>query len=102
MQPTMRMTRILIFVLLILRLFAAPISARKPEGREAGSKSAGFTVRVCSWPAQRAQRQTIASISVPRKPGLTAGDQLPVFCASAMRRCLSTSRLPFLSVRALV
>jgi hypothetical protein len=84
-QPTMRMTRILVFVLLILRLFAAPISARRPEGREAGSKSAGFTVRVCKWSAQRLQRSTVVSNAVPRKPGLTNGFQTPIFCGGSGR-----------------
>jgi hypothetical protein len=84
-QPTMRMTRILVFVLLILRLVGAPISSRRPEGREPGSKDAGFTVRVCKWPAQRLERSTVASIAVPRNPRLTRGIQTAVFCAVAAR-----------------
>jgi hypothetical protein len=83
MQPTMRMTRILVFLLLILRLVAAPISARKPEGQEAGSKNAGFTVRVCKWPAQRLDRSTVSSIAVARKPGLMSGVQTPIFCGGS-------------------
>ena len=61
-------TRILILVLLILRVLAAPVSAR-PYSYGPHPK-AGFVIRHCKWPAQRPQRATASAISVPLNPGL--------------------------------
>ena len=82
MRPTVGMTRVLILVLLIVRLLAAPISTRRPDSRGPDSKSR-FIVRMCKWPAQRLQRVTTSSVAVPRKPGLSGGASTPAFCGSA-------------------
>ena len=63
MRPATGLLRTLI-VLLILRVVAAPITARPDTARP--PSQARFIVRVCAWPAQRPQRLTSASILLPR------------------------------------
>jgi hypothetical protein len=57
MRPRRGLLRILIG-LLILRVIAAPVTARPDPPRSADGPR--FVVRVCAWPAQRAQRPTVA------------------------------------------
>lgn len=83
-RRTTSLIKISIFVLLLIRLAAAPISARKPDSRGPGTNGR-FVVRMCKWPAQRLQRAPITSVTVPRKPGLTSGVATAVPCADAMR-----------------
>jgi hypothetical protein len=82
MRPTLGMTKVLILVLLIVRLLAAPISTRRPDTRGPDSK-ARFIVRMCKWPAQRLQRATTSSVAIPRKAGLSGGATTVAFFGSA-------------------
>jgi hypothetical protein len=73
------MSKILI-LLLVLRVFAAPIAAR-PDSYRPYAK-AGFIVRVCAWPAQRSHD---SAISVPDNGGRGYGGNTAVFPGTSAR-----------------
>ena len=67
------MTRTLV-VLLILRVIAAPISARPDTFRPTTTDR--FYARVCAWPAQKPGRLSSSCVPVPR-PGDDGPDVAP-------------------------
>jgi hypothetical protein len=94
MRLTSSMTRILI-ALIVLRVLAAPISAR-PDLPKAPS-DARFIVRVCAWPAQRAQRLSASASLVSRFSGRGAWVSRP--SAPSYPRLASLWTLGRLSLR---
>jgi hypothetical protein len=89
MHAKERMTRILIF-LLILRVLAAPIAAR-PNCYRPLSKT-GFIVRVCVWPAQRPQRLTASSICLSGDGSRGQGERMHGFWSTTARTLISPMR----------
>ena len=66
MQPPSSMMRLLVF-LLIIRVFAAPITARPITAKLPTYR--GFVVRVCAWPAHRPHREVSNQLLAARGNG---------------------------------
>jgi hypothetical protein len=84
------MSRILI-VLLVLRVFAAPIAARPSTFRP--YPKAGFIVRVCAWPAQRSQDSVI---STQQNGGCGHGENTAIFPSATAQALALLTRVRLL------
>ncbi len=87
MHLTKSMSRILI-LLLVLRVCAAPIAARPNTFRP--YPKAGFIVRVCAWPAQRARE---SAISARENGGYGHGENTAIFPSITARTPTLLSRV---------